>query len=122
MLSKLKSTYEGLGLFITIPLLLVSISYAILLPDTLYFALGIYFDLWFEILKSFWGYAILLILLLIPFVNIGLGLLLTFQSYNVVYKYIFTSYEPSLHGFITMQPAIVLTFAAISVLFSSKRQ
>ena len=98
------------------PFWVLGLLYAIFVPETLYYALGIYLDLWFPILDSFWGYLIVLPLFAIPFLNAGLMLLLIFQSFAVLAKFIFGSYEPSLHGFITMYPAIM----AIVVLVVSR--
>ena len=99
-----------------IPFWILGFLYAIFIPETLYYALGIYLDLWFPILDSFWGYLIVLPLFAIPFLNAGLILLLIFQSFTVLAKFLFGSYEPSLHGFITMYPACM----AIVVLVVSR--
>ena len=98
-----------------IPFWVLGFLYAIFVPETLYYALGIYLDLWFPVLDSFWGYVIVLPLFAIPFLNAGLLLLLIFQSFMVLAKFIFGSYEPSLHGFITMYPA---TMAVVVIVVS----
>ena len=77
----------------------------VLLPDTIYYAFGIYFDMWFPILETFWGYVIVGLLFAVPLLNIGLLLLLLVQSFIVLAKFVFGSYDPSFHGFITMYPA-----------------
>jgi len=59
----------------------------------------------FPLLETFWGYVIAGILFAIPLLNFGLILLLIVQSFIVLAKFIFGSYDPSFHGFITMYPA-----------------
>jgi hypothetical protein len=95
-----------------------SFSYAILLPDTTYYMLGIMFDLWFPILESFWGYVIVVGILMIPFVNVVFFGLLLLQSAIVVLKFLFGSYEPSLHGVITMIPALMVVVVGLIALNS----
>ena len=97
---------------LTIPLGVCALAYAVFLPDTVYYALGIYLGLWFPLLTTFWGYLILFLMLMIPGVNIVLLLLLTFQSFHVLIKYVLGMYDPSLHGLITMYPAsaVILVF------------
>ena len=99
-----------------IPFWILGFLYAIFIPETLYYALGIYLDFWFPILNTFWGYLIVIPIFAIPFLNAGLILLLIFQSFTVLAKFLFGSYEPSLHGFITMYPACM----AIVVLVVSR--
>ena len=101
-----------------IPFWILGFLYAIFIPETLYYALGIYLDLWFPILNTFWGYLIVIPIFAIPFLNAGLILLLIFQSFTVLAKFIFGTYEPSLHGFITMYPAIMaIVVLAVSLLY-----
>ena len=101
---------------LTIPFFLGSLLYAIFLPETVFYALGIYLDLWFPLLKEIWGYPLVFIIMMIPIVNIVLTILLTFQSFHVLIKYIFGYYDPSFHGFVTMYPAaIILLVLAFSV-------
>lgn len=102
----MKSLINIIPAVLVIPFWILNLLYFVFLPETLYYALGIYFDIWFPILQSFWGYIILFILFLIPFINIALVLLLIFQSFAVVFIFLFGSYEPSVHGYITMYPAI----------------
>ena len=107
--------------FLVLPFWLLSFLYAIFLPDTLYYALGIYLDLWFPVLESFWGYIIILPLFAIPFLNVGLVILLTFQSFIVLAKFVFGSYEPSMHGFITMYPALwIMLVLSPSMLYKTE--
>jgi hypothetical protein len=107
--------------FLIVPFWLFGFLYAIFLPDTLYYALGIYFDLWFPILETFWGYIILLPLFGIPLLSGVLCYLLIFQSFIVLAKFTFGSYEPSLHGFVTMYPACMTIFVLIvSFLFKDR--
>ncbi len=88
-----------------VPFWVLGLLYAVLLPDTIYYAFGIYFDMWFPILETFWGYVIVGLLFAVPLLNIGLFFLLLLQSFIVLAKFIFGSYDPSFHGFITMYPA-----------------
>jgi hypothetical protein len=103
---------------LTIPFFILSILVAIFLPDTVYYALGIYLNLWFPVLETFWGYIIVLILFSIPLLNVGLICLLILQSFAVLLKFIFGSYDPSLHGFVTMFPACMATIALLLNLLS----
>jgi hypothetical protein len=103
---------------LSIPFFILSILYAIFLPDTIYYALGIYLDLWFPVLETFWGYIIVFILFTIPLLNVGLICLLILQSFAVLLKFIFGSYDPSLHGFVTMFPACMTTIALLLNLLS----
>ena len=98
---------------LSVPFFILSILYAIFLPDTIYYALGIYLDLWFPVLETFWAYIIIFFLAAIPFLNIGLFFLLIFQSFAVLLKFIFGSYDPSLHGFVTMYPACMIVFVLL---------
>ena len=95
---------------LTIPFYLGSFLYLILLPDITYYALGIYLDIWIPALRTFWGFPILFILLMIPFVSTILVWLLTFQSFWVLFKFLIGSYYPrdELLGFVTMYPATVV--------------
>lgn len=120
MISKLKEKFVEFGPIFQMPMLLAGLVYALFLPETLYYALGIYFDLWFKTLNSFWGYPILFVLIASPFLNIGLALLLLFQSFHVLFKIIFTSYDPSFHGFITTYPAVVISLVLIMMVLSKK--
>ena len=90
-----------------IPFYIGSFLYFIYLPDITYYALGIYFDMWFPILRTFWGYPILFIIFLIPIVSIALTWLLIFQSFYVLFIFVIGSYYPrdELLGFVTMYPA-----------------
>ena len=90
-----------------IPFFIGTFLYFILLPDIAYYALGIYFDLWFPILRTFWGYPFLFILFLIPIVGVVLTWLLVFQSFYVLFFFVIGSYYPrdELLGFVTMYPA-----------------
>lgn len=108
------------GVFM-IPFWIFGILYAIFLPETIYYALGIYFDLWFPTLKSFWGYIIAFVLFAIPILNAALLLLLIFQSFIVLAKFIFGSYEPSIHGFITMYPACIAGIILASYLLGKEK-
>jgi hypothetical protein len=76
-----------------VPFWIVGLLYAILLPETIYYALGIYLDLWFPVLQTFWGYIIVFILFAIPLLNLGLSCLLVLQSFVVLLKFIFGSYD-----------------------------
>ena len=106
---------------LTIPAGLGAILYAIFLPETAYYALGIYLDLWFPILKGFWGYPIFFIILMIPFASVILVALLSFQSFHVLFKFVFGFYDPSFHGFVTMYPAaLILVAIALSFLTRDK--
>lgn len=96
-----------------VPFWIVGFLYAILLPETIYYALGIYLDLWFPVLQTFWGYIIVFILFAIPLLNIALSCLLVLQSFAVLLKFIFGSYDPSLHGFVTMFPACMLALVLV---------
>ena len=93
-----------------IPFYIGSFLYFILLPDITYYALGIYLDIWIPSLRTFWGFPILFILICIPFVNVILVWLLTFQSFWVLFKFVIGSYYPTdqLLGFVTMYPATVV--------------
>ena len=93
-----------------IPFYIGSFLYLILLPDITYYALGIYLDIWIPALRTFWGFPILFILLMIPFVSTILVWLLTFQSFWVLFKFLIGSYYPrdELLGFVTMYPATVV--------------
>ena len=93
-----------------IPFYIGSFLYFILLPDITYYALGIYLDIWIPSLRTFWGFPILFILICIPFVNVILLWLLTFQSFWVLFKFVIGSYYPTdqLLGFVTMYPATVV--------------
>jgi len=95
---------------LTIPFYIGSFLYLILLPDITYYALGIYLDIWIPALRTFWGFPILFILLMIPFVSTILVWLLTFQSFWVLFKFLIGSYYPrdELLGFVTMYPAAVV--------------
>ena len=95
---------------LTIPFYIGSFLYLILLPDITYYALGIYLDIWIPALRTFWGFPILFILLMIPFVSTILVWLLTFQSFWVLFKFLIGSYYPrdELLGFVTMYPATVV--------------
>ena len=99
---------------LVVPFGAIGLLYAIFLPETIYYALGIYLDLWFPLLQTFWGYIIVLILFGIPLLNIGLSCLLVLQSFTVLIKFIFGSYDPSLHGFVTMFPAGMLALALMA--------
>jgi hypothetical protein len=106
---------------LTIPAILGAILYAIFLPETAHYALGIYLDLWFPLLKGFWGYPIFFLLLMIPFVSMVLIALLSFQSFHVLFQFVFGLYDPSFHGFVTMFPAtLVIITLALSLLLSNK--
>ena len=106
---------------LTIPAALGAILYAIFLPETAYYALGIYLDLWFPVLKGFWGYPVFFIILMIPFVSVILVSLLSFQSFHVLIKFVFGFYDPSFHGFVTMYPAaLILVAIALSFLTRDK--
>jgi hypothetical protein len=102
-----------------IPFFIGTFLYFILLPDIAYYALGIYFDIWIPALRTFWGYPILFILFAIPIVNVILTLLLTFQSFYVLFIFLIGSYYPrdELLGFVTMYPAaatiIIFIFAKL---------
>lgn len=100
---------RAIPIILELPFLLAYLTYAIFLPETIYYGLGIYFDLWYPTLKTFWGFPIVFILILIPFINTALALMLMIQSIHVVIKYLLGLYEPSTHGFITMIPAATLT-------------
>ena len=93
-----------------IPFYIGSFLYFILLPDITYYALGIYLDIWIPSLRTFWGFPILFILICIPFVNVILLWLLTFQSFWALFKFVIGSYYPTdqLLGFVTMYPATVV--------------
>jgi len=106
---------------IAIPAILGAILYAIFLPETAYYALGIYLDLWFPTLKGFWGYPVFFILLMIPFVNVILVALLSFQSFHVLIKFVFGFYDPSFHGFVTMYPATLLLIAIAISFFTREK-
>ena len=103
--------------FLAIPYILGSLLYFIFVPDTLYYALGIYFDMWFPVLTEFWGYLIVLVLIGLPIISFMLYALLLFQSFHVVFKFVFDTYDPSFHGYVTMYPAslIILSLAAILI-------
>ena len=106
-----------------IPFYIGSFLYFIFLPDITYYALGIYFDMWFPILRTFWGYPILFILFLIPIVSIVLTWLLIFQSFYVLFIFLIGSYYPrdELLGFVTMYPAAAaIIIFAFSKLMSSE--
>jgi hypothetical protein len=99
---------RAIPIILELPFLLAYLAYALFLPETIYYGLGIYFDLWYPILKTFWGFPILFIVILIPFVNTALALMLMIQSIHVTVKYLLGLYDPSTHGFITMVPAATL--------------
>ena len=109
---------------LTIPFYIGSFLYLILLPDITYYALGIYLDIWIPALRTFWGYPILFILLMIPFVSMILIWLLTFQSFWVLFKFLIGSYYPrdELLGFVTMYPAAVVIISYTVSYFLSKRE
>ncbi len=104
---------------LTIPFYIGSFLYLILLPDITYYALGIYLDIWIPALRTFWGYPILFILFALPIVNVILAVLLTFQSFYVLFIFLIGSYYPrdELLGFVTMYPAaatiIIYVFAKL---------
>jgi len=106
---------------LVIPFWIFGFLYAIFLPETIYYALGIYLDLWFPTLKTFWGYILIFPLFAVPFLNAGLTFLLIFQSFTVLAKFIFGSYEPSVHGFITMYPACIAVFVLGLKFFSKEK-
>ena len=110
----MKKFLELIPAALIVPFWIVGFLYAILIPETIYYALGIYLDLWFPVLQTFWGYIIVGILFLIPLLNFALGGLLVFQSFAVLLKFIFGSYDPSLHGFVTMYPACMLALAILA--------
>lgn len=102
-------------------LILLGSLYAFVLPDTLYYALGVYTGFWFPFLESFLGYLIVIFLLIIPFVNILLAILLIFQSFHVSFKFLIGIYEPSsFHGYITMVLAMQFCLVAFSFLFKNE--
>jgi cytoskeletal protein RodZ len=108
---------------LTIPFYIGSFLYLILLPDITYYALGIYLDIWIPALRTFWGFPILFILLMIPFVSMILVWLLTFQSFWVLFKFLIGSYYPrdELLGFVTMYPAAVVIISyTVSYILSKK--
>ena len=102
-----------------IPFFIGTLLYFVFLPDITYYALGIYLDLWFPTLRTFWGYPILFILFALPIVNVILTILLTFQSFYVLFIFLIGSYYPrdELLGFVTMYPAaatiIIYVFAKL---------
>ena len=106
---------------LVIPFWIFGFLYAIFLPETIYYALGIYLDLWFPALKTFWGYILILPLFAVPFLNAALFFLLILQSFIVLAKFIFGSYEPSVHGFITMYPACIAVFVLGLPFFSKEK-
>ena len=122
------NTYKSILNFVpgilTIPFYIGSFLYLILLPDITYYALGIYLDIWIPALRTFWGYPILFILLMIPFVSMILVWLLTFQSFWVLFKFLIGSYYPrdELLGFVTMYPAAVVIISFTVSYFLSKRE
>ncbi len=107
-----------------IPVALGSLLYLIFLPESAYFLFGIYFDLWFPVLKGIWGYPVFFVILMVPYVNAILLLLLSLQSFHVLVKFILGTYDPSFHGFVTMYPAVTIVatavFSALFVLFKEK--
>ena len=109
---------------LTIPFWIGSILYFLFLPEITYYALGIYLDIWIPALNSFWGFPILFILLFIPFVGVILIWLLTFQSFMVLLKFLFTSYYPrdELLGFVTMYPATMLIISYSVSYFISRSE
>ena len=119
-----KSILNFIPGILTIPFYIGSFLYLILLPDITYYALGIYLDIWIPALRTFWGYPILFILLMIPFVSMILIWLLTFQSFWVLFKFLIGSYYPrdELLGFVTMYPAAVVIISYTVSYFLSKRE
>ena len=98
---------------LSIPLGICALLYAIFLPETFYYLLGIYFNMWFPILTTFWGYPLLFILLMVPVVSAVLMFLFVLQSFHVLFKFIFGMYDPSFHGFVTMYPAATVLLVLI---------
>jgi hypothetical protein len=109
---------------LSIPFLIGSFLYFILMPDITYYALGIYLDIWLPILRTFWGYPILFILLCIPIVNLALIWLLILQSFWVLLKFLVGVYYPrdELLGFVTMYPATVIIITYTISFFLSRRE
>lgn len=102
--------------FLAIPYILGSLLYFMFVPDTLYYALGIYFDMWFPVLTEFWGYLIVLVLVGLPIISFLLYALLLFQSFHVLFKFVFDTYDPSFHGYVTMYPASLIILSLVAIL------
>ena len=109
---------------LTIPFWIGSILYFLFLPEITYYALGIMLDIWIPALRSFWGFPILFILLMIPFVGVILVWLLTIQSFWVLFKFLIGSYYPSdeLLGFVTMFPASMVIISYVVSYFINRSE
>lgn len=109
---------------LTIPFWIGSILYFLFLPEITYYALGIMLDIWIPALRSFWGFPILFILLMIPFVGVILVWLLTIQSFWVLFKFLIGSYYPrdELLGFVTMFPASMVIISYVVSYFINRSE
>ena len=109
---------------LTIPFWIGSVLYFLFLPEITYYALGIMLDIWIPALRSFWGFPILFILLMIPFVGVILVWLLTIQSFWVLFKFLIGSYYPrdELLGFVTMFPASMVIISYVVSYFINRSE
>lgn len=105
---------------LAIPLAVLGLLYALFVPETLYYALGIMLGLWIPVLEGWFGYVVFFLLLMVPILNVGIMVLLVVQSFIVTGKFIFGTYDPSIHGFITMYPAVVGSIVLLTSLFSKR--